>query len=47
MVLWGPGAYAGKYLQRVPLPAHSVVDGAPELLAEVGMGFGVVEGEVS
>ena len=33
--------------KEMPLPAHSVVDGAPELLAEVEMGFGVVKGEVS
>ena len=37
----------GSTHKEMPLPAHSVVDEAPELLAEVGMGFGVVEGEVS
>ena len=32
--------------EETPLPVCSVVDGAPGLLAEAGVGFSVVQGEV-
>ena len=32
--------------EEMPLPANLVVDGAPRFLAEAGMCFGVVKGEV-
>ena len=33
--------------EETPLPAYSVVNGAPRFLAEAGVDFGMIKGEVT
>ena len=46
MVLQWPGACTGGTHEETLLPAHSIMNGAPGLLAEAGVDFSIVQGEV-